>query len=300
MWIFFALASRFLWSGCGVLDQVLSRAHMRHKVLTVLILQMCTYFPFALLAGVLSGDIHWSCTLFLWMTAALTAYTVGMLPYYKCLQHEQAYNIVPYFELTPVFLTIFALTLRHEHMTLQQMAGAGIVILCGFAFSWDFKHGAVKKNILALMGCSAFIFAMQQFCLKSASVAESAWTVTFYYTLGQSFIGFVMLALFKPARVEIIETYAATSGKTLLLAASSGGCAFLALASLTYAFKIAPSTGHVAALSGIQPFFSFLLAAVLGHRIPQHYETFVMDRELKLKMFLIVGIFAGIYLLMLR
>jgi drug/metabolite transporter (DMT)-like permease len=297
MWVFFALASRFLWSGCGVLDQVLSRAHMRHRVLSTLTLQMCTYFPFALLAAHFSGNIHWSGELFLWVMVALIAYTLGMLPYYKGLQSEQAYNIVPYFELTPVFLTIFALTLRHEHMSLVQMAAALLVISCGFAFSWDFKHGKVKVKILAMMACSAFIFGMQQFCIKSASVTEDAWTVTFYYTLGQSFIGWLAFALYRPGRKEIIRACKATSGRTLLLAAGSGGFAFLALASLTYAFKIAPSTGHVAALSGIQPFFSFVLAVILGHRIPQHFEKFIMDREVKLKILLILGIFIGIYVL---
>jgi hypothetical protein len=182
-------------------------------------------------------------------------------------------------------------------MSLVQLSAAALVISCGFAFSWDFKYGKVKTKILALMCCSALLFSFQQFCLKSASVTEDAWTVTFYYTLGQSFIGFLMFASFTPARKEIIRACKATSGKTALLAAGSGGCAFLALASLTYAFKIAPSTGHVAALSGIQPLFSFLLAAILGHRIPQHYETFVMDSEMKLKMLFILGIFTGIYVL---
>lgn len=297
MWVFFALASRFLWSGCGVLDQVLSRAHTRHRVLSSLTLQMCTFFPFSLIACYLSGHVHWSGELFLWVMVALIAYTLGMLPYYKVLQSEQAYNIVPYFELTPVFLTLFALTLRHEHMSLVQIAAAMLVILCGFAFSWDFRHGKVKGKILAMMTCSAFIFGMQQFCIKSASVAEDAWTVTFYYTMGQSFIGWLMFAAYKPGRKEIIRACKATSGKTLLLAAGSGGFSFLALASLTYAFKIAPSTGHVAALSGTQPLFSFVLAAILGHRIPQHFETFIMDWEMKLKILLILGIFVGIYVL---
>jgi drug/metabolite transporter (DMT)-like permease len=297
MWVFFALLSRFLWSAGGMLDQVLTRAHLHHRVLSVLTLQMCTYLPFSLMACYLSGHVHWSGTLFLWVAGALTAYTVAMLPYYKALQAEQSYNIVPYFELTPVFLTILVLTLRHEHMSPVQLAAALLVISCGFAFSWDFKHGKVKERILALMGCSAFIFGLQQFCIKSASVAEDAWTVTFYYTLGQSFIGWLMFAVFKPGRKEIIRACKATAGKTVLFAAASGGFSFLAFASLTYAFKIAPSTGHVAALSGTQPLFSFLLAAILGHRIPQHFETFVLDWELKLKLLFILGIFCGIYIL---
>lgn len=297
MWVFFALASRFLWSGCGVLDQVLARAHGRHRVLSVLTLQLCAYLPFSLMAYfMLGGAVPWSP----WIALALLVYVGALLPYYKALQSEQAYNIVPYFELTPVFLTLLALTLRHEQLSPVQGAAAALVVGCGFAFAWDFKHGRVKGRILAMMAVSALLAALQQFCFKSASETVTAWAVAFYYTLGQALLGLVMLAGIGPARREVVRVVKATAGRTLGLAAGSGLLSFLAMASLVEAFRTAPSTPHVAALSGTQPFFSFLLAAVLGGLIPKHYEPFVMDRELRVKMLLILGIFAGVYVLALN
>jgi drug/metabolite transporter (DMT)-like permease len=200
-------------------------------------------------------------------------------------------------ELTPVFLTIMAMALRNEHLTPMQMGAGLLVILCGFAFSWDFAHGKIKGRIFALMALASFLFAVMQLCIKNTSGMADVWTVTFYFNLGQSIIGFSMLAIFGKVRRSIVSAFKASGGKTLLLALSGTCLSFIAFASITYAFKNAPTTGHVAALSGTQPFFSFLLAFPLAYIIPKHYEPVVKGRELKLKLFLLLGIFVGIYVL---
>jgi drug/metabolite transporter (DMT)-like permease len=300
MWLFFALFSRFLWSGGSAIDQVLSRAHQHHRTRSVLTLCYCAYLPFSLVAYCLSDDIHVPPVFFGWLALGLAAHMLALLPYYKGMQREQAYNIVPYMELTPVFLTVLALTLRGEYLTPLQMAAGGAVILCGFAFSWDFAHGRFKKKLLLLMSLASFLFAIMQFSIKSASEIADVWTVTFYFTLCQSCIGFFMLAVFGKVRRSIVSACKATAGKTVLLALSGTSLSFLAFASLTYAFKTAPTTGHVAALSGTQPFFSFLLAFPLAHIIPKHYEPVIRGREMKLKMLLLFGILIGIYVLVMN
>jgi len=297
MWLFFALISRFLWSGGSAMDQVLSRAHCAHRTRSVVTLVYCAFLPFAACAYYLSAGTHVPPVLFFWVILGLLTHLLALLPYYKCLRQEQAYNIVPYMELTPVFLTILAMSLRHEHLTLLQISAALLVIFCGFAFSWDFEHGRVKKKILAYMALSSFLFAVTQFCIKSASALTDVWTVTFYFTLGQACVGLLMLAAFGRVRKTILNTCAATSGKTIFLALGSAFMSFLGFASITFAFKYAPTTGHVAALSGTQPFFSFLLAFPLAHLIPGHYEPVVRGRELHWKLFLLFGILFGIYLL---
>jgi drug/metabolite transporter (DMT)-like permease len=297
MWLFFALFSRFIWSLGSAIDQVLSRAYPRHRTLSVLTLGYCAYIPFLGIAGILSADLRVPPALFVWVVIGLLAHMLALVPYYKCMRKEQAYNIVPYMELTPVFLTALAMSLRHEHLTLTQILAAALVIFCGFAFSWDFSEGRVKKKVLALMAGASFLFAVMQLCIKSATDLADVWAVTFYFMLAQSFVGLFMLAAFRGVRKSIVAACVATSGKTLFLTLGGALLSFAAFASITFAFKYAPTTGHVAALSGTQPFFSFLLAFPLAHLIPHHYEPVVKGRELKLKMFLLVGIFIGIYLL---
>lgn len=297
MWLFFALASRGLWAGGNAVDQILARAHPRHKILSVLTLEFCVYAPFAVIAYFLSGHIGWSPALFGLVGGGIVCYVLALLPYYRELQDEQAYNIIPYLETTPVFLTLFAMALYGERLSVLQMSGAAVVIACGVIFSWDFRYSKFKKKVLVMMTLSSLMFALYQLALKSATAYGDVWAVTFYLSVGQFLVGAVLFLGLGKVRKSIIGTCKASGGRTVMLSAGVGAASFLAQASLIFAFTIAPTTGHVAALSGTQPFFSFFLAMVLGRLLPQHYEPMAMGRELKWKMFLLAGIFFGVYLL---
>jgi hypothetical protein len=73
--------------------------------------------------------------------------------------------------------------------------------------------------------------------------------------------------------------------------------ALLAFITLLQAFRLAPTLGHVAGFSGAQPIFSFALAFPLARFFPRHFTKVTFDREVRLKMLLILSIAAGAYLL---
>jgi len=297
MWLFAALASRILWSGCGATDQVLTRMHVQSRVFSVLVLNLCTYLPFGAVAYFLSAGIQWDMQTMLWCVGGQWIALVAVAPYYHCVQHEQSYNIIPYFEFTPVFLMLMAAAFLGETLAPLQILGAAIVILCGFAFSWDFAHGRIKRNILAWMCLSSLCYAFFQMCLKKAGTVEDAFAVAFYITVSEGVTGFIALFFLPRVRQSIMATMRASKGRSLHLSMLTSGLAFMGLVSITYAFQQAPTAGHVAALSGTQPFFAFALAVMLGRLLPGHFETIRLSRETKLKFFLIAGIFAGVYLL---
>lgn len=297
MWLFAALASRILWSGCGAVDQVLTRMHARQKVLSVLVLNLCTYLPFGVIAYFLSGGVRWDIECMAWSIGGQFIALAAVAPYYHCVQQEQSYNIVPYFEFTPVFLLIIAGIFLGEVLSPVQMAGALIVIACGFAFSWDFAHGRIKKHILGWMCLSSLCYAVFQLCLKKAGAIEDAFAVAFYVTVAEGIIGLLALAFLPRVRQSIVTTARGSSGRSLWLSCLTSGFAFMGLVSITYAFQHAPTAGHVAALSGTQPFFAFALAGVLGIWLPHHYERLSFTFETKVKLLLIAGIFLGVYLL---
>lgn len=297
MWLFAALASRILWSGCGAVDQVLTRMHPRDKVLSVLVLNLCTYLPFGAMAYFLSDGIEWNLECMAWSIGGQFIALAAVAPYYHCVQQEQSYNIVPYFEFTPVFLLIIAGLFLNEVLSSVQMLGAFIVIACGFAFSWDFTHGRIKKHILGWMCLSSFCYAVFQLCLKKAGAIEDAFTVAFYVILAEGIVGLLALSFLPRIRQSIVATARLSGGRSLWLSMLTSGFAFLGLASITYAFQYAPTAGHVAALSGTQPFFAFAIAVVLGKWLPHHFETLKLNHETRMKLFLICGIFAGVYLL---
>jgi hypothetical protein len=71
----------------------------------------------------------------------------------------------------------------------------------------------------------------------------------------------------------------------------------LSFCAILWAFRLAPTLGHVAGLSGTQPIFSFALAWPLAKFFPAHFSKVNFDHEAMAKMLLILFIFGGVYLL---
>jgi hypothetical protein len=110
-------------------------------------------------------------------------------------------------------------------------------------------------------------------------------------------IAFCGLVIYGRARRSIIATAIETKGRSVMVAMLASALGLIGTAFISMAFSKAPTTGHVAALGPTMPFFSFFIAAVLGYVLTQHYQKVPFDGETKIKLFLLIGIFGGIYLL---
>jgi hypothetical protein len=151
-----------------------------------------------------------------------------------------------------------------------------------------------------LLALASLLFAFYQYCASQANVYADIWGVAACYYFGMSLIGFVLFLILKYVRKTVLETLIRTKGKTAILALSTNTLDILALGTLLLAFRYAPTLGHVAALSGIQPLFSLGLAVPLAKFFPSHFEKIAFDRQLMIKMALIVFIFFGVCLLSVR
>ena|GEM_PF-4355661 len=298
LWLFLAIIARFFWAGAGAVDQLISRAHKEDTLACATILYYVMMLPFALLLLSIS-DWQFEVTMPYIACIALAAAVnvMALIPYYKCLQADDAHAVMAYLELTPVCLMFLAYLVFGETMRPIQLAGAGIVIVCGFIFSWDFRHGHFRARSLMLMAIAAFLFAVYQLCLRWTGQIGDMWAVGGCLLLGEWTFGMLMFLLHKGARRSIIATARETKGRTLLLSLASGAFSMTGIVMIIKAFQLAPTTGHIAALGPTQPFFSFFLAAVLGLLLPKVYSHVPFDHETKIKLFLLVGIFGGIYLL---
>jgi drug/metabolite transporter (DMT)-like permease len=297
MWIFLALLVRLIWASTNAVDQVLSRAHPKHSTIAALVVQYICFLPFAIIACLLSGSLQFHSAFLLFVLGGILGATFALIPYLRALQLEQAYDVVPYLELTPVFLIVFAYLFKAETLTSTQLVGAIIVIGSGFAFSWDFARGHFKGIVFALLTLASFLFALYQYSLSQANLYNDIWGVAACYYFGMSVIGLILFMALKNVREIVIETFVQTKGRTAILALSTNTLDIFAMATLLLAFRYAPTLGHVAALSGIQPLFSFLLAIPLAKIFPSHFEKVVFGRERFIKMALIIFIFFGVYLL---
>lgn len=297
MWIFFALISRFLWASCNAVDQTFSRAHTTEKTKSVLVLSCIFELPFGFFALYLAKDISFDLQVIQYLCAAIIAHLAALVPYFYCLQKEEAYNITPFMEVTPVFLILLSTLLNNESLTYVQLLGGVLIIGSGFSFSWDFKNSKIKTSVLWPMICCCLLFAVAQFSLSLAARHIDVWHITGFMMTGNGLVGVIVFLLMPKVRQSIMTAAKKTKGGTAGMAAVSNLFSFLALASITVAFATAPSTGHVASLSGTQPFFSFLIALVLARFVPRYYEKIIFNAELKVKLGLLAFILLGIYLL---
>jgi len=298
MWIVLALMVRLLWAGTNATDQILSRIHPRHKTLAALVLQFTCYVPCAAVAWAFAGSFVLSTELVLYCAVAVVAGIAGMIPYLVILQGEESYNVVPYLELTPVFFIALAYIANGEVLAPIQLAGAVIVILSGFLFSWDFENTHFKVKPLIYLSASSLCWAGFQYAMSRAqAIAGGVWPVlALQYTLA-SIIGLALFTIFGDVRKTVVETLVATKGRssfpallTSVLEVAANGCLLLA-------FRYAPTPDHVAALSGVQPLFSFALALPLARLFPRHFSKMTLDQQALAKLTLIISIGFGVYLL---
>jgi len=286
-----------LWACCNAIDQHLGRVHRTHQSIAALAMVFSCMLPFAFVAYSLAAPITFNSSTIFWIGIGTALNLIALIPYYRALALDEAYNVVPYMEITPVLLTLLAVVINNEVLTSHQALGIALTIGCGFLFSWDFHKGRFHFRTLAIVAAASVFFAGYQFCLKQAAVIDDTWTVAFYYAVGQSFCGFLSLILFAPLRREVISTASRTRGVSIALAVLTNMFSFLALASLVRAFALAPSTGHVAGLSGAQPIFSLLIGQLLGKFLPRFFTKLSFGHELGYKLLLIGGIAYGVYLI---
>lgn len=299
IWLFFALFSRFLWAACNAAEQVMNRTHKDSAVSASFVLFLGLQLPLGIVVLSLTGfDVRENMGLLYWLVPGAILNMLAYVPFYKCLQTDDAHSVVPFFEFTPVFLVVLSYIFLQETLMPFQMLGGALVILCGFFFSWDFRHGHVRVRTLILMMLAAFMFSVFQFCLRKVSDEASVWEVSGLCLVLIGIIGCGFFIFNGKARRSIVSTARSTGGKNIAIAALANFFAFAGTVCLIAAFQTAPTTGHVAALSGSQPFFSFFLAVVLSKIWGNHFQPVLFDKETNIKLGLIVGIFVGIYMLL--
>lgn len=297
LWLFLAVLSRLFWAGTNFIEQFLSREHKGSNPLAPLALVFLFCLPSSALCFFLSGGAAWPSITILYCAGAAIAVLAGLLPYFYTLKKEDAHNVIPYLELTPVFVIVLACVFKHQTLTLLQSAGAALIVVSSFLFSWNFREGKFKLSNLLVLSFAAFCFAIFQYCNAEAEANSSVFVTASCFYCMETFIGLLIFVASRNIRTEMIETFRASRGRVVVLAMATNMIELGALLAILMAFKLAPSYGHVAALSGLQSIFVFLLALPLGRHLPQHFSPIIFDREQSAKLFLIGTIVVGVYLL---
>lgn len=297
-WLLLAVFVRFLWACTNMIDQHVSRYLGADAVLSVVLLQNMMALPSALIMMMIVGvPAYPGLDSLLWISMGAAVSLLAVIPYLCVLQIDEARNISPLFEFTPILVMLMAWAILGEVMAAHQMVGALIVIICGFLFMWDFNHNRIKQKTLALMLVASFFYALAQLALRHVSQDMNPWDVAIFFSAGY-FTGGIVLSLIRPQTARALWQ-GIKKGKGTLLGWASLEEMFsrVAFVCLVYAFALAPTAGHVAALSAMQPVFVMMLAVIMGGFSHHHFPKVKWDKDVQVKTALLIVMMGGILLL---
>ncbi len=300
-WILFAILARFFMAATNVIDQYIARVFGNRRIVSAIVLQNVMAGLTVILIPIFFGlppAIDGSALM--WINLGVICYLCALYPYLKALQIDEARNVVPLFELTPILMMVFAFFLFGELMTTTQTILAIALVGAGFLFMWDFKEGKFKGKTFMLMMISAALMSLFFLSMRFTAQIYDPITILWLIDTGLFVSGLVMTIVYPRAIGNIKLAIASTRGKIILLELLNGALIRIISLCMIVALAAAPSTGLVAAFSGTQPVFVFLFALLAMKFSASHFKSFILDRDTKIKIVLlgvIVALSATIYLI---
>lgn len=292
-WFVMAIVARALWAGCNITDHYVAKHFSGKSAFSVSLFQEWMAIPPLVLVILVCGmpDIPGRDAL-LWLGLGGLLGLCGSLPYFAALRRDEAQNLTALFEMVPVFVMLLAFLLLGETMTpLHLMLGLGCIAF-GFLFTWDWEKNHLKTTTLLLMLCSSFLYGCYQLSMRASSLQAEPYDLfilLFIGTIGVS----TLVSFFIPGCLrETIQGLKQASPKLLGTTLFTQILNLIANFAIIKAYAGAPAAGLVAALSGAQPVFAFLFAHIVSYTAPGHYNKFVWNRDLQIKLVLLAGMIA--------
>lgn len=299
-WILFAILARFFMAATNVIDQYIARVFGHRRIVSAIVLQNVMAGISVILIPVFYGlppAIDGGALL--WINLGVICYLCALYPYLKALQVDEARNVIPLFELTPIVMMVLAFFMFGETMTWVQGLLAVALVGAGFLFLWDYKEGKFKSKTFLLMMMSATLMALFFLSMRHTSQQYDPITILWLIDTGLFVSGIVMTIVYPRALGNIKLAIASTRGKIILFELLNGALIRIVSLCMIVALAAAPSTGLVAAFSGTQPVFVFLFALFALKFSATHFKSFILDTDTKIKIGLLIVIVllsAGIHL----
>lgn len=293
MWLFFALATPFLWAFSMTIDGFLAnRRFGRPMTLAfyastfgnlaflpfVFLIQRPTLPPAALVP----------------IIVALGVINVGYLyPYYKGLQEADTSIVSALFSIGRIFIPILAFFIVGEKLGVGQYAGITLIILSCTLLSLERSLTHMKLNAAFwYIALAALITAFEGVLYKYLFEHGVTWSTA----VGGQYMASLMLILFVlfhgATRADIAANFGAFR-VALPLFAVEEAFSFLASGSETFAISLAP-VSVVKAITMITSFCLLAYAALFGRRFPnafhEHLDGGSVAKKASLFLVMIVGL----------
>lgn len=281
MWLLFAFSGPVLWALSTHVDKYLVERYFKRSSVAVLlvftaligllVLPVVGLLDRAALAPGLRPALAVSCSGLLYMT--------GMYFYLKALQQEEASVVAPFFQASPLFAYFLGLMVLGEHLTGQQLAGGGLIVLGGVLLSLDSgKRRRFRLRLLLLMLSAALALAVSSVIFKAVAEDTAFWTSAFWTYVGEALFGLGVLAL--PAmRREFFALFKRHPGAVTGVNAANELINLGGNLGARYALLLAPLS-LVQAISGTTTLFVFGFGVLLTLFLPRYGREDLSSRNL--------------------
>lgn len=298
-WFIIAILAPLFWAVSNFIDKFLISKYFKSDTGTLVMYSSLIGLPIAILIAIFKPEVL-SLNL---ITALLVIFNsflflLYLFPYFKALSKADASIVVPLFQMIPVFSYFMAFFLLGESLSLIQIIGSLIIILgsIGISLKIDGKRTRLKKDVLFLILLASFLVALNSLFFKFFAIDVSFWVVSFWQYLGFFIFGLILFVFVKSYRKNFLSSFERNSVSIIRLNIVNEVFNISALIILSFATLLAPLT-LVWVINGFQPIFAFSIGIVLSLIYPHLIKENLDKKVIIQKIFFILMILAGAYLL---
>ncbi len=300
-WFFIAILAPFLWSISNFVDKYLLSSFFKNKGIGALLifssLVSIIMMPIFFVMDRNVLEIPLSNIIILVLGGIISV--LAILFYLYAINKDDASTVVPFFQLIPVFLYIFGYFLLGESLQKNEII-AGILIIIGAGILsleiQEDKSIKIKKKLVFLMILSSMLYALYEVLFKFIAIENSFWVSNFWQHFGLLLSGFVFFIFFKKFRTDFISLFKNSKSKIISLNIFNEIITIIGNLFMLFAILLAP-IAVVGLVNAYQPLMVFVMGILLTKFIPKLYKEKIDSRNIYQKIFAIVVIFIGTYLL---
>ena len=292
-WIIFILISELMWAFTSLFDKILlSRGHIKSPFVFIAFNGMMNFLLIFLLPFFRLGTISFSS--FVKIMIAGTCLSMGIIFYYKAVQHEEISRVLMLWQLGPVFILIFSFLFLHESFTRYHLLGFFLLLTAGILVSYKKSGRAFHfSKAFYLMVASTLLISAYYIISKFIYMVTNFWNAFIWLRLA----GFsALIVLTKPSiRKEFVDTVRNMSPSAKSLISVKMLIDFSAFILLGYAMLTGPVYLINALGSAAAPVFIFLITTLTSIYLPNIVKENIDKRSIITKLSAIILIIAGIF-----
>lgn len=291
-WILFTLIAELMWSFTSLFDKILlSKGHIRspyvfivfNGAMNVLLIFLLPFFDFG----------HLSIKDVAIAIAASTFLTIGVIFYYKAVQHEEISRVLILWQMIPIFVLIASFLFIGEILTKRHFIGFLFLFAAGIIVSY---RKANRKFILSkafyLMILSTLPISLYYILSKHIYEVTDFWSA-FMWLRVAAFSG-ILVMLIPSVRKQFIATIKNMKSGAKGLIGFKMIVDFSAFMFLGYAMLNGPISLISALGSATAPMFIFFITVFTSVYLPHFVKENIDRKSVLIKIVAIALIIAGI------